>query len=166
MTLEPIIWGMPITLDLFRTAERVRRKLWIISRHGPLWIASRHPSFPQSHPWPLRTNWINSHPTLPITIPKVLAAFFSFANFASFLDSEKFFPRCRCRMPLLCKAESGSSSGSSGVELAVFWVVLWWWPSRVVPPRCILNVNCISPDVISTCFVPSLSDLVCSAAAR
>lgn len=106
----------------------------------------------------------------PITIPNVLAAFFSFANFANFRDKEKFLPICRCRppRPLLCNADNGSSSGSSGVEVAVaeceWWC--WWCPSRVVPPRCIRSVSWSSPDAISTCFVPNLSDLVCMTAAR
>lgn len=106
----------------------------------------------------------------PITMPNVLAAFFSFANFANFRDNEKFLPMWRCRppSPLLCSADNGSSSGSSGVDVAVaeceWWC--WWWPSRVVPPRCIRSVNWSSPDAISTCFVPNLSDRVCMTAAR
>uniref|UniRef100_A0A2M4D2N7 Putative secreted protein n=1 Tax=Anopheles darlingi TaxID=43151 RepID=A0A2M4D2N7_ANODA len=42
----------------------------------------------------------------------------------------------------------------------------WFGRSRVVPPRCIRSVSCNSPDAISTCLVPSLSDRVWMAAAR
>lgn len=68
--------------------------------------------------------------------------------------------------PLFCSADSGSSSGSSGVDVAVaeceWWC--WWWPSRVVPPRWMRNWS--SPDAIRTCFVPNFNDLVCTTAAR
>lgn len=62
----------------------------------------------------------------PMTMPSVFAAFFSLANLASFRESEKFLLPMFCRYvrpppdkPLLCNADNGSSSGSSGVDVAV-----------------------------------------------
>lgn len=128
----------------------------------------------------------------PITMPSVLAAFFSLANLANFRDNEKFLPMWRWRaddIPFVCiSADSGSSSGSSGVDVAVAdglsciscWSCSWcsgggccwrwmrrWWlgPSRVVPPRWMRSVSWSSPLAIITCLVPILSDRVWMTAA-
>ena len=106
----------------------------------------------------------------PITIPNVLAAFFSLANLASLRDREKLLPLVCCLLilvdgilvkQLLCwMVVSGSSRSwrSSGVLEAVRNRCLA--SVFVPPPRCILRVSSSSPEAIKTCLVPSFRLLV------